>query len=74
MRVAYHAATALMLSITLGGTPMAQDAQESFGCEDNPTGNPIGGGEGYNDIRTSGDYTVTTKEELLAALAQAQPG
>ena len=47
---------------------------ESVGCEENPTGNPIGGGDGYRPIFTSGDVTVTTAEELLEALAQARPG
>ena len=56
------------------GSSIAQEAEETFGCEANPTGDPIGGGEGYSDIRTSGDFTVTTKEELLAALKEAQPG
>lgn len=44
------------------------------GCEANPTGNPIGGGEGYEPIFTCGDFTVTSKRELLDALQQAQPG
>ena len=52
----------------------AQEAEETFGCEANPTGNPIGGGEGYGDVRSSGDYTAATKDELLAALKKAQPG
>jgi len=52
----------------------ADEAEETFGCEANPTGNPIGGGEGYTDILTSGDYTVTTKEELLDALKNAKAG
>lgn len=47
---------------------------ESFGCEANPTGDPIGGGDGYRDIKTSGDFTARTREELLAALKQAQAG
>lgn len=47
---------------------------DSYGCEANPTGNPIGGGAGYSDIFTAGDFTVRTKDELLAALSQAQPG
>ena len=50
----------------------AQDAEDTFGCEANPTGGPIGGGEGYRDIITTGDFTVTTAEELLEALKQAQ--
>jgi len=47
---------------------------ETFGCEANPTGDPIGGGPGYRDIRTRGDVTVRTAEELLAALRQATDG
>ena len=46
----------------------------SIGCEDNPTGNPIGGGEGYQPIFTTGDFIVTSKEEMLEAFEQAQPG
>ena len=45
-----------------------------YGAEANPTGNPIGGGVGYSSIITSGDYTVRTREELLAALKSAQSG
>ncbi len=47
---------------------------ETFGCEANPTGNPIGGGEGYSEIFTKGDYTVSNLDELLAALEEAKPG
>ncbi|MFO7945270.1 MAG: hypothetical protein R6V19_00430 [Armatimonadota bacterium] len=46
----------------------------SYGCEANPTGDPIGGGEGYSDILTTGDYVVRTDEELVAALGKAKPG
>jgi len=53
---------------------MAQGGEEVFGCEANPTGNPIGGGEGYSDIKTTGDFIVKTKEELLQALKDAKPG
>jgi len=35
---------------------------------------PIGGGEGYSRIITEGDHNVSTIEELLEALAQAQSG
>jgi len=51
-----------------------QSAEETYGCEANPTGNPIGGGEGYSDVFTRGDFTVTTREELLDALGKAQSG
>jgi hypothetical protein len=47
---------------------------ETFGCEANPTGDPIGGGEGYSAILSGGDLTVTTADELLDALKRAQPG
>jgi len=61
-----------ILALSIGA--WAQNAEESFGCEANPTGNPIGGGEGYSDIRTTGDFTVKTKEELLQALKDAKAG
>ena len=35
---------------------------------------PIGGGLGYVDIFTSGDYTATTLEELVSALSTATSG
>ncbi len=35
---------------------------------------PIGGGESYSRIITGGDFTVSTPDELLAALKQAQAG
>jgi len=49
----------------------------NFGAEPNPTGSPIGGGDGYQDITTvnSGvNYTVSNTEELLAALRDAGSG
>ena len=51
-----------------------QEAEETFGCEANPTGDPIGGGEGYRDILTEGDFTVTTADDLVAALKEAEAG
>ena len=47
---------------------------ETFGAEGNPTGNPIGGGEGYSDIVTRGHYTARTLDELRDALKQATAG
>jgi len=69
-----HWLGASVLLIVLCAVAAAQDADETFGCEANPTGDPIGGGEGYRDILTAGDFTVTTAEELLAAFKQAQAG
>ncbi len=48
--------------------------EEGLGCEANPTGDPIGGGAGYRNIFTNGDFTARTAPELLSALKQAQPG
>ena len=48
--------------------------EEHFGAEHNPTGNPIGGGEGYKDIIARGDYTVRTFDELRDALGNAKEG
>ena len=44
-----------------------------YGAKADETG-PIGGGEGYTRIVTEGDHTVTSIDELVAALAKAQPG
>jgi len=52
----------------------AHDREETFGCEANPTGDPIGGGSGYRDIHTTGDFIVKTKAELLSALKEAKAG
>jgi len=55
-----------------------QSGGETFGAESNPTGNPIGGGAGYNNIILQTDprvkYVVTTKSQLLAALSSATSG
>ena len=65
----------LPVSVLCALTPCAgaPAETESFGCEANPTGDPIGGGAGYRDVKASGDFTVRTAEELLAALKVAQP-
>jgi hypothetical protein len=49
-------------------------SDDETGVESNPTGNPIGGGEGYSDIITRGDYTVRSYEDLASALEQVRPG
>ncbi len=65
----------LIVALQACGVPQAPEtAAETFGCEANPTGDPIGGGEGYRDIRSGGDIIVTSAEELVRALAGAQPG
>ena len=47
---------------------------ETYGAESNPTGNPIGGGEGYAEIFTGGDYTVRDYDALKDALGAATAG
>ena len=49
---------------------------ESFGEQLNPTGEPIGGGPGYKDIKSQADtdFVVSTKGELIDALVKAQAG
>ena len=47
---------------------------ETFGAEHNPTGNPIGGGDGYTDGFRRGDRSVGTYDELARALREAAAG
>lgn len=44
-----------------------------YGAQPDPRG-PLGGGEGYTDVITSGDYRVQDVDALLDALSQAQAG
>ena len=44
-----------------------------YGAKPDLTG-PTGGGKGYSDIITKGDYTVQTLDELIKALSQARAG
>lgn len=62
--------------VELPGTlePGAQPPPTAFQQDFNPTDNPIGGGPGYAPIFTVGDYIVTTKAELVEALATATRG
>lgn len=67
----------LGVSAAIGGQTAparAETTTATYGADANPTGDPIGGGAGYSNIITSGDFTVTTKAELLAALASASSG
>ncbi len=48
--------------------------EELFGIDYNPTGDPIGGGEGYSDIKTTGLYVVDTEAELVTAAGLATSG
>lgn len=67
----------LMVAIALFA-PQAPAAdkipRETFGAESNPTGNPIGGGSGYQRPLAEPNYRVATADELLSALGQARAG
>ena len=45
-----------------------------YGADANPTGDSIGGGNGYSKIVQSGDVTVHNLDELLTAFASAKSG
>lgn len=54
--------------------PIPLDQSKIYGAEANLTGNPVGGGKGYTNILGNGKYVVSTANELLAAIGQAQSG
>jgi hypothetical protein len=63
--VASQAAAAEPTWLEIGGTV--------YGAKPDQRG-PIGGGNGYTDVVTGGDYTVTDLDALLGALAEAKAG
>ena len=75
------AITSLLLgmSVALGAQAapvQAADTMASYGAGANTTGNPIGGGPGYSNIvdPSTATYLVSTKSQLLSALASATSG
>ena len=72
MTIWRFAALGALGAVLCAAIARADDAEETFGCEANPTGDPIGGGSGYREIRTTGDFIVKTKAELLGALKEAK--
>ncbi len=54
--------------------PAGEPRQDEFGCEANPTGSPVGGGDGYKHVVTEGDVVVATADALVSALREAQDG
>jgi hypothetical protein len=56
--------------------PDGSKADPQYGAEGNPTGDPIGGGPGYRDIKSSADadFVVQTKDGLRNALSNATSG
>jgi len=69
-----HAMLSLAIAAMVAVTLSPSIAADTYGCEANPTGNPIGGGESYSDILTGGDRAARTADQLLAALGNAQAG
>ncbi|MBM4444527.1 MAG: right-handed parallel beta-helix repeat-containing protein [Chloroflexi bacterium] len=74
IRTLLTALAALILLLT--ASPVVQsapawdeDINPGYGAEANPTGNPTGGGAGYSNIITSGDYAVGSRDQFLAALS-----
>ena len=54
---------------------VSSECWDGFGAEAcDPAGYPIGGGAGYNDIKTTSDHIVNNKAELLSALSGATSG
>jgi len=49
-------------------------AREAFGAEANPTGSPVGGGEGCKGLVARPERTVASAAALLAALKDARAG
>lgn len=65
----------LMTAIAAMGQSVSSSGEkEAFGAEANPTGDPIGGGQGYGRLVSRIDYRVKTLEELLGALEKARSG
>lgn len=70
----------LLVLLSLAGAAAAADRISRveidgvvYGAQPDERG-PIGGGEGYTEIVTSGDVVVREADDLVAALAAAQPG
>ncbi len=57
-------------------TPSPTPSQNTYGADANPTGSPVGGGNGYKNYvsRNNADFIVDTTSELVSALSSAQSG
>jgi hypothetical protein len=64
----------LLLAIIGNATLAGHSAAESAGALSNPTGRPIGGGEGYGDWANAQAQPVSTAAELVDQLATATDG
>jgi len=75
--VSYYSSHEGKTSIYLARVKVTQkviDDPNTFGAEPNPTGDPIGGGNGYRRVVAQGDYHVKTLGDLVAALEKAKAG
>jgi len=75
--VSYYSSHEGKTSIYLARVKVKQkviDDPNTFGAEPNPTGDPIGGGNGYRRVVAQGDYHVKTLGDLVAALEKAKAG
>jgi hypothetical protein len=74
--------TMLLLTVLYTGLACQESPEPTdtgisrYGAEANPTGNPIGGGDGYTGIMGPGaaDFLVNNKSELLSAIDQVASG
>ena len=63
----------VLWAVLIPAQAIGQEPGETFGCEANPTGDPIGGGDGYRYVPTTGDFIVRNANEFVAALKQVAP-
>ena len=68
-----HAADTARPPLPASGQTWVEIDGNVYGAKADDRG-PLGGGSGYRDIKTTGDYRVTTVDELIEALGQAQAG
>lgn len=66
----------LLVAVILILPQVTLAANQEYGAESNPTGNPIGGGPGYHNIISpeQANFLITNKPGLISALAAATPG
>lgn len=64
----------VFLLALIGAVSAATLSFSQFGTNATVDGNPLGGGTGYSDIKTSGDCTATTSATLVSCLAGATSG
>lgn len=64
----------IIISISSGISQNISVQNDSYGALSNNTGNPIGGGENYNDIILDHDFHVRTRNEFLNAIKVIKPG